>query len=341
MARRNRKFYSNSNFPPDSGVVPPTPPSFHKRPLPKSLTALSSPEGKILFREALLSGGMESYFALSEQFITQSEPSYCALSSLAMVLNALNYDPKRIWKGAWRWVSEEMLQCETHSMCDHSVEKMRTEGMNFNEFEALGNCHDVVIRSFRAVNFENGYDGRNDNNSNCASWNNVDESVFGYDLSGSAEDRFRRAVRTTSRSDHAQSFIITNFSRRYLGQTGNGHFSPIGGYHEEKDLVLVMDVARFKYPPFWVPLTALWSAMTVGDKDTGRSRGYFIVSIPQNSSMLSNHQSSSSEHKHALDSHLQHHNHPQLPPHQHNIECSHRPLPRPLISPDSPPSLSV
>jgi hypothetical protein len=31
-----------------------------------------------------------------------------------------------------------------------------------------------------------------------------------------------------------------------LGQTGTGHFSPIGGFHESKDLVLIMDVARFK-----------------------------------------------------------------------------------------------
>ncbi len=27
-----------------------------------------------------------------------------------------------------------------------------------------------------------------------------------------------------------------------LGQTGDGHFSPVGGYHPDKDLVLLMDV---------------------------------------------------------------------------------------------------
>ena len=74
--------------------------SFHKRVLPSNLIALSSKEGKALFTEALHLGGMESFFPLSEQFITQSEPSYCAISSLAMVLNALNYDPKKIWKGS-------------------------------------------------------------------------------------------------------------------------------------------------------------------------------------------------------------------------------------------------
>ncbi len=103
-------------------------PTYHKRELPSSLIALSSLQGtfiirsfihshshshshsliyysgRLLFKESLDQGGMESYFALSEQFVTQSEPSFCALSSLAMVLNALSYDPKKIWKGPWRWV---------------------------------------------------------------------------------------------------------------------------------------------------------------------------------------------------------------------------------------------
>lgn len=42
------------------------------------------------------------------------------------------------------------------------------------------------------------------------------------------------------------SVAIVSYSRRTLNQTGTGHFSPIGGYHESKDLVLIMDVARFK-----------------------------------------------------------------------------------------------
>ena len=36
-----------------------------------------------------------------------------------------------------------------------------------------------------------------------------------------------------------------------LLQTGDGHFSPVAGYHAGTDSVLVLDVARFKYPPYW------------------------------------------------------------------------------------------
>lgn len=56
-------------------------------------------------------------------------------------------------------------------------------------------------------------------------------------------------------------------------QTGTGHFSPIGGYHAGKDMALILDVARFKYPPHWVPLTLLWEAMDTVDEATGQHRG--------------------------------------------------------------------
>jgi hypothetical protein len=42
---------------------------------------------------------------------TQDEPAFCGLASIAMVLNALSIDPKRPWKGSWRWFHEELLDC--------------------------------------------------------------------------------------------------------------------------------------------------------------------------------------------------------------------------------------
>lgn len=39
-----------------------------------------------------------------------------------------------------------------------------------------------------------------------------------------------------------------------------------------------MDVARFKYPPHWVPLSRLWAATRALDPLTGLSRGYCLLS---------------------------------------------------------------
>lgn len=228
-------------------------PSFHKRPLPPNLIALSSKRGKQLFREAFDDGTLESYFSLAEQFITQSEPSYCSISSLAMVLNALNYDPKRIWKGSWRWVSEEMLHCESKNLCGHSEEKVRKDGMNFAEFETLTRCHGVGIQGFRACHPAS-----------------VSCGTEGY-------HKFYQTVEEISRSDKNNMFMIANYSRKHLSQTGDGHFSPIAAFHKKEGFVLVLDVARFKYPPYWVKIEDMWDAMAVIDSATNEPRGYFLI----------------------------------------------------------------
>jgi hypothetical protein len=75
--------------------------------------------------------------------------------------------------------------------------------------------------------------------------------------------------------------IIVSYSRAIMNQTGTGHFSPIGGYHRERDMVLIMDVARFKYPPHWVPLELLHTAMCSIDEDSGKSRGCLVLSPSQ------------------------------------------------------------
>ena len=262
--------------------VPPK--SFHKRPLPANLIALSSPKGKQLFREALDEGGMGCYFPLAEQFITQSEPSYCSISTLAMVLNALNYDPKRIWKGAWRWVSEEMLNCESQAICGHSLERIKSDGLSFSEFESLARCHGVRIHSSRVCH-------------------GLQEPCGSEGF-----NHFKAIVEETSRSDLAKKFTVVNFSRKYLNQTGDGHYSPIGGYHKKEELVLILDVARFKYPPYWVKVSDLWESMAVKDKASGNTRGYFVISgwdeqEQQQESVCS----SDTCHHHQHDHHIHHH----------------------------------
>ena len=80
---------------------------------------------------------------------------------------------------------------------------------------------------------------------------------------------------TTEVEKMKSTVMVVSFCRQSLGQTGDGHFSPIGGYDEEGDRVLVLDVARFKYPPYWVKLPELWEAMKGVDSATGMPRGYF------------------------------------------------------------------
>jgi glutathione gamma-glutamylcysteinyltransferase len=74
-----------------------------------------------------------------------------------------------------------------------------------------------------------------------------------------------------------QTVLIAAYDRSALGQTGSGHFSPLGGYHARRDLALVLDVARFKYPPHWISAERLWHAMQTVDPSTGRTRGWLTL----------------------------------------------------------------
>lgn len=211
---------------------------FYRRPLPSSCIAFSSTEGRQLFREALELGGMEGYFALAEQFHTQAEPAFCGLGTMVVVLNALAIDPGRIWRGVWRWYGEEMLDC-----CQ-SLPAIQETGITLEEFVCISRCNGAKVTAHRYI----------------------ERSL----------DEFRQDVKHITSTAHG-IHMVAAYSRKVLGQTGDGHFSPIGGYHPQRDLVLLLDVARFKYPPHWVPLPLLWEAFEPPDPATNRSRGYVLL----------------------------------------------------------------
>jgi glutathione gamma-glutamylcysteinyltransferase len=87
-------------------------------------------------------------------------------------------------------------------------------------------------------------------------------------------DAWRTAIATAARGD---TVVIASYDRAAMGQTGSGHFSPIGGYHAARDLALVLDVARFKYPPHWASIERMWRAMHPVDSVTGRARGWMVL----------------------------------------------------------------
>ncbi|KAL6208802.1 hypothetical protein ACLB2K_019747 [Fragaria x ananassa] len=103
-------------------------------PSPPSIE-FASPEGKKLFAEALGNGTMEGFFKLISYYQTQSEPAYCGLATLAVVLNALAIDPGRKWKGPWRWFDDSMLDC-----CE-PLAKIKAEGITFGKVACLAHCN--------------------------------------------------------------------------------------------------------------------------------------------------------------------------------------------------------
>lgn len=202
---------------------------------------VSACAGRALFQEALKDGTMTSFFKLIEQYNTQDEPAYCGLTSIAMVLNALSIDPRRTWKGSWRWFHEQMLDC-----CK-SLEQVKQEGIVLSQAACLARCNGARVELRPAPSF--------------------------------TLDQFRQQVLDVCTS--GEEHIIVSYGRKAFLQTGDGHFSPIGGYHRGQDLALILDTARFKYPPHWVPLPLLFDAMAAIDAATGRPRGYMLLGSEQ------------------------------------------------------------
>jgi len=125
------------------------------------------------------------------------------------------------------------------------LEEVKLNGVTLDEFKALAECKGLSAEAFR-------YEQTN-------------------------LEQFRAAVYSaTSHSDH---ILVVSYARSKLGQTGDGHFAPIAGYHPQSDSVLLLDVARFKYPPHWVPLTMLFEAMEPFDSVTNKSRGYISLKV--------------------------------------------------------------
>ncbi|KNC99293.1 uncharacterized protein SPPG_05547 [Spizellomyces punctatus DAOM BR117] len=211
--------------------------TFYKRTLPSTCTPFNSAKGRSLFTGALTEGYMETYFALSLQYLTQSEPAYCGLSSLCMVLNALEIDPGRQWKGVWRWYDESMLDC-----C-RPLEDVMKNGITLPEFVCLARCNGLKAHLRRADKI--------------------------------TKEQFLADLKQTSREP--KEFLVVSYDRGTLQQTGTGHFSPVGGYNESEDMVLILDVARFKYPAYWVPFDLLWQSLQPCDTTTGKPRGYVIL----------------------------------------------------------------
>jgi hypothetical protein len=90
------------------------------------------------------------------------------------------------------------------------------------------------------------------------------------------EEDLRNDVRHAAVQENGLVLVVS-YDRASVGQTGTGHFSPIGGYLASQDMVLVMDVARFKYPPHWMKLSELYHSMQPLDPVTGKSRGWHLL----------------------------------------------------------------
>jgi Phytochelatin synthase len=65
-----------------------------------------------------------------------------------------------------------------------------------------------------------------------------------------------------------QARVFVNLDRHVLGQSdhaGAGHFSPLASYSKSQDAFLMLDVAKYRFPPSWISTARLYAAMSTLD----------------------------------------------------------------------------
>ena len=252
--------------------------TFYKRVLPSSCTAFSSKRGKEIFASALRNHGLKSYFALMEQHTTQTEPSFCGISTLVVVLNAFSIDPKQSWKGPWRWYHEGILNCCL------DLDEVKNRGITFPDFACLAICQGLSVDIRYAQSEEGSVEAfRAAVRKACVE--DISSELAGRENAsvGTSLGPARNAENIVNGDDEEElrlrDLLVVSYDRKTLGQTGSGHFSPLAAYDSESDSVLILDTARFKYGAHWIPLPLLHSAMIPKDNATGKSRGFAMLSL--------------------------------------------------------------
>lgn len=231
--------------------------------LPEELVDYRSIESKKRLLRCINEGSAVPFFSLSSCYKNQSHPAYCGISTLVVVLNSLGIDPKSTWKTPWRWFTEEVLEKQ---MDPSQLEAVRKTGITLNDFQKFAQCNDASCSLIRAEEGEQGYKGFLEDLAKVCCGGTVLLS----------HNKCDDQVEFT-----ANEIMAVSFHRESLNQHGDGHFSPVAAFDKTTMSVLVLDTARFKYPPYWAPARDLYRSMLAKDAVTGLSRGYLIVGNPR------------------------------------------------------------
>eukprot|EP01065_Artemidia_motanka_P043045 TRINITY_DN5899_c1_g1_i1.p1 TRINITY_DN5899_c1_g1~~TRINITY_DN5899_c1_g1_i1.p1 ORF type:complete len:320 (+),score=76.83 TRINITY_DN5899_c1_g1_i1:68-961(+) len=88
------------------------------------------------------------------------------------------------------------------------------------------------------------------------------------------EDSFRKQAAEALRQGRG---VVVNFSRSGVVGGNWGHVSPLGAYCAETDSFLLMDIARHRFEPYWVPTGQLVRSMCTMDSRAQMPRGALIL----------------------------------------------------------------
>ena len=216
-------------------------------PAPKDLIPLNTTAGtSLLLNPKSLTS---AFFSSFQHLETQQSQTYCSIATSVTILNALSsgkapidpiYNPYAYW-----------TQASFFSACTEAVLRksdLERMGSTLDQLQLMLKCYSQLVYDVKPV---------------YSDQTNVDK--FRADL-------------INGLGSVSNGFFAINFHRSELGESGGGHWSPLMSYNEDVDMVLLSDVARYKYPPMWVKVEDLFNSMLTIDDTSNLYRGYIYLS---------------------------------------------------------------
>ena len=209
--------------------------------LPDNLAGFSTHDGEAYFAE---SDAREAYFPLASNFLTQKTQAYCGVASIVMVLNALGVPAPPVPEYApYRtFTQDNVLNEQTEAVLPREV--LARQGMTLDQIGGILGTEPVKAEVHHA--------------------------------SDSSADEFRQLA--SGYLGQPGHFVIVNYLRKAIGEEIGGHISPLAAYDGKADRFLILDVARYRYPPVWVRTADIFAAMNTPDAaNDNKSRGFALV----------------------------------------------------------------
>lgn len=231
----------------------------------QTLVPFSSEEG---LARLVRSGAKVDFPALANQFEPQSNAAFCGPTTAAIVLNTVRGRSADLPRDRSRLRPEDFQFAPAGfdpSVPRFTQDNVIGKGLKTRS-QVLG--EPVVINGKQIHDF--GYQLRQ-----------LDELLRAHELATRLVVVDDRQADADIRRDFAQNlqragdYVIVNYRRSEVGQTGGGHISPLGAFDAESDSVLVLDVNPASAGWVWMPVAALIRGMRT--LDTVENRGYILV----------------------------------------------------------------
>lgn len=212
-------------------------------PIPVTLFSIMHPVGQ---QRLLETDYKQAYWPLATYFETQKNQAFCSVATSVVALNALGIrrPASSLYPDFPFFTQQDFFAGIDRRLADPEV--VSREGMTLDQLTAVLGHFPVKVDAHAADTL--------------------------------TLEQFRELLRDALRFD--DRFVLLNFDRQKTGEVGGGHWSPIGAWHAASDSALVLDVARYKYPPVWVPVPDLYRAALSVDATSGKARGVLVVSHP-------------------------------------------------------------